>query len=80
MMGITELSSQAATAVIILAWTIRELVAYKAKNRRNGKNGLDAKLCAERGERIAVVETHIPAITHSLDEIKTDLREIKAKV
>lgn len=38
------------------------------------------KKLSSHGERIAILETHLPHIRETLEEIKADVTEIKAKL
>jgi len=49
----------------------------KAANGENGKSPGTAKICRERGEKLAVMETKQSQLEADIREIKEDLKEIK---
>jgi len=49
----------------------------KLANGENGKSPGTAKICRERGEKLAVMETKQSQLEADIREIKEDLKEIK---
>ena len=55
----------------------------EAKKNSNNNGGIKpgtAKVCIERGERMAVMETKQKQIESDIHEIKSDIKEIKGAV
>ncbi len=78
----TEPITWAAVGMAAVSNMATWLMIIKGKNgekklNENGKSPGTAKICRERGEKIAVMETKQNQLEQDIKEIKEDLKEIK---
>jgi len=75
-----EATGLAAVGMAVIANMATWLKIVYDKKKQNGNNPGSAKICIERGEKIAKIETEVTNFKEAFNEIKGDIKEIRRVV